>query len=430
MDYLQNYLTQQSLLQGSGFQNQLLQGFSQFSKQTPQLSLTQPGSTQMPGSTDGFLKQMSSNFKTSDGVQTGNVKTPKSGGGGLASSAGVIGGVADTLGSLIPSSADNEVSQGINAGMGAASDALMAIPTPWTQIAGGAMKVAGFAKDGLDKITGGATALNNEMTTADKIMDSHLLGITPVGIVNSLTKKTVGGSDKDLEQESVTGYEMSTGPDDTDFGGFSRLFGGKKVKKKMKNIKNYARRTNRDNILKKSASHSAEKDYLAAKNSTQDIATKNQQSLSGNFNTRLLSAQKGAKLKFKNIIDKVNSSEVVLEESIEILSKGGTITTNVIPEGALHARKNNLEIEGITKKGIPVISYEEGDKVKQHAEVEVDEVILHISLTKQIEKLLKEFNNTDDKKKKDELAIKAGKLLSDELINNTEDNTGLIDKVA
>jgi hypothetical protein len=28
---------------------------------------------------------------------------------------------------------------------------------------------------------------------------------------------------------------------------------------------------------------------------------------------------------------------------------------SVIPEGALHAHKHNLDLEGITKKGIPVI---------------------------------------------------------------------------
>nr|DAE33126.1 MAG TPA: hypothetical protein [virus sp. ctrcb4]DAR12779.1 MAG TPA: hypothetical protein [Crassvirales sp.] len=51
---------------------------------------------------------------------------------------------------------------------------------------------------------------------------------------------------------------------------------------------------------------------------------------------------------------------------------------NLIPEGALHARKHNLEevnpeLEGqITKKGIPVITHSEGG-VTQTAEIEKNE---------------------------------------------------------
>jgi len=31
---------------------------------------------------------------------------------------------------------------------------------------------------------------------------------------------------------------------------------------------------------------------------------------------------------------------------------------SIIPEGALHARKNNMNVENITKKGIPVVDNE------------------------------------------------------------------------
>jgi hypothetical protein len=34
---------------------------------------------------------------------------------------------------------------------------------------------------------------------------------------------------------------------------------------------------------------------------------------------------------------------------------------NVIPEGALHARKHSLDLDNITKKGIPVIT--KGDEI-------------------------------------------------------------------
>ena len=42
----------------------------------------------------------------------------------------------------------------------------------------------------------------------------------------------------------------------------------------------------------------------------------------------------------------------------------------------------------------------------------------------------KRINKTDKESEKNEIAIKAGKILTDIFINNTEDNTGLIEKVA
>jgi rRNA-processing protein FCF1 len=51
---------------------------------------------------------------------------------------------------------------------------------------------------------------------------------------------------------------------------------------------------------------------------------------------------------------------------------------NLIPEGALHARKHDIvssdpELEGqITTKGIPVIS-KSGGEITQHAEIEREE---------------------------------------------------------
>jgi len=39
-----------------------------------------------------------------------------------------------------------------------------------------------------------------------------------------------------------------------------------------------------------------------------------------------------------------------------VFQAGGEM--NLIPEGALHARKNNMDIDNITKKGIPVVDNE------------------------------------------------------------------------
>ena len=111
--------------------------------------------------------------------------------------------------------------------------------------------------------------------------------------------------------------------------------------------------------------------------------------------------------------------------SFEKYAKGGAI--NVIPEGALHARKHNLDIDGITKKGIPVISENKDGEIQQQAEIECAEIILRLEVTQKLEKWMKEYNNDDlTQREKDELAIKAGKLLTKEIIYNTQDNYGLI----
>lgn len=105
-------------------------------------------------------------------------------------------------------------------------------------------------------------------------------------------------------------------------------------------------------------------------------------------------------------------------------AEGGKV--NVIPDGALHAHKHHLEdispeYEQVTSKGIPVVTEEEGGKLKQHAEIERNEIIFRLEVTKKLEELMKDGS--------DDAAIEAGKLLAHEIINNTVDNTGLMEVV-
>lgn len=113
------------------------------------------------------------------------------------------------------------------------------------------------------------------------------------------------------------------------------------------------------------------------------------------------------------------------------LSKGEseleeTNQKNLIPEGALHAHKHHMEnADNITKKGIPVID-NEGE---QQAEIERNEIIFTLEVTKALENLYsKYFNENSTQKDKDEVAIEAGKLLVEEILFNTDDRTNLISK--
>lgn len=96
--------------------------------------------------------------------------------------------------------------------------------------------------------------------------------------------------------------------------------------------------------------------------------------------------------------------------------QGGQL--NVIPEGNLHARLHHMEnAEGLTKKGIPVVD-KEGE---QQAEIERDEIIFRKEVTSKLEELMKDGS--------DKAAIEAGKLLVEEIFNNTDDRTGLIAEI-
>lgn len=128
-------------------------------------------------------------------------------------------------------------------------------------------------------------------------------------------------------------------------------------------------------------------------------------------------------IKFRNAYD-LDTSGDYYKYVPKKFAEGGKV--NVIPDGALHAHKHHLEdispeYEQVTSKGIPVVTEEEGGELKQHAEIERNEIIFRLEVTKKLEELMKDGS--------DDAAIEAGKLLAHEIINNTVDNTGLMEVV-
>lgn len=97
---------------------------------------------------------------------------------------------------------------------------------------------------------------------------------------------------------------------------------------------------------------------------------------------------------------------------------------NIIPEGALHAHKHHMEnADNLTKKGIPVVD----NDGEQQAEIEKNEIIFTLEVTKRLEELYSKYQDYEySQKEKDEVAIEAGKLLVEEILFNTDDRTGLI----
>lgn len=121
------------------------------------------------------------------------------------------------------------------------------------------------------------------------------------------------------------------------------------------------------------------------------------------------------------------------QDETQMFKDGGQL--NVIPEGALHAHKHNLEeinddLKGnITHKGIPVVSIDENGNIEQQAEVERNELILNKETTDAIEELRSKYNNETSTSEKLKIAEEAGTIFANSLIENTDDRTNLINSI-
>ena len=126
-----------------------------------------------------------------------------------------------------------------------------------------------------------------------------------------------------------------------------------------------------------------------------------------------------------NIQKEPSGIEPIKEDNVEAFKQGGQM--NVIPEGALHARKNNMEGAGedFTAKGIPVVD----NQGEQQAEIECNEIIFRKQVTDKMEELYKKYNSEESQSKKDEIAIEMGKILTCEITKHTDDKTGLIEQI-
>lgn len=343
---------------------------------------------------------------------------------------GIAGSIADVAGSLIPKTEQSALTEGLNQGYDAAANAAMAIPGVGT-IIGGAMKVGGMLSDGLTALGVGT----DQMTTADKILDSKFLKLTPLGLVNAIGAKKADTITKDNEAfeqvgSSYGGTQATVDDALTKSGKKYGLLSGKARNKANQQIHNaQMQQSKMSNIADE-----AQMAFAASNNPLIGLGTQlqlnggYQQStvragksglkMDREFAKRVIKLSNGKKSKAKKIREEVRMEEVAG------FKNGGAV--NVIPDGALHAHKHHLEdvdgkFEEVTTKGIPVITEEKGGDIKQHAEVEREEIIFNLDVTKQLEKLMQDGS--------DEAAIEAGKLLVHEILENTVDNTGLLKTV-
>lgn len=367
--------------------------------------------------------------KSAANMATGTAGSTVKPGGGLFSKANIgntmskAGGYADMIGSFIPKKEQSALTTGLNQGYDAAANMISSVPGVGT-IVGGAMKIGGMLSDGLTALGVGT----DQMTTTDKILDSKFMKLTPMGLVNAFGAKKADTIYKDNEtweqQGSAYGGSMSKVDDAlTKSGKKYGAFSGKARRKANAQIAEAKRQQNLVSDINQEA-----QDAFAASNYS-GIGLRNELALSGGYRNMAVGKQ-GMKILDKEsqwAREVLNKAKKHKEEPVEQPPKfeeGGKV--NVIPDGALHAHKHHLEdispeYEQVTSKGIPVVTEEEGGKLKQHAEIERNEIIFRLEVTKELEDLMKDGS--------DEAAIKAGKLLTHEIINNTIDNTGLMEVV-
>lgn len=370
------------------------------------------------------LSKSAANMAT--GTAGGTVKP----GGGLFSKANIgntmskAGGYADMIGSFIPKKEQSALTTGLNQGYDAAANMISSVPGVGT-IVGGAMKIGGMLSDGLTALGVGT----DQMTTTDKILDSKFMKLTPMGLVNAFGAKKADTIYKDNEtweqQGSAYGGSMAKVDDAlTKSGKKYGAFSGKARRKANAQIAEAKRQQNLVSDINQEA-----QDAFAASNYS-GIGLRNELALSGGYRNMAV-GRNGMKILdaesqwAREVLTKAKiRPKEKLEEQPPKFAEGGTV--NVIPDGALHAHKHHLEdispeYEQVTSKGIPVVTEEEGGKLKQHAEIERNEIIFRLEVTKKLEELMKDGS--------DDAAIEAGKLLAHEIINNTVDNTGLMEVV-
>lgn len=324
----------------------------------------------------------------------------------------IAGQASDILSSFIPKKEQSGLTTGLDAGYDAVANGVGMIPGVGTVI-GGAMKVGGLLSDGLTALGVGT----DQMTTADKIFDSKFMKLTPMGLVNAFGAKKADTIYKDNEtweqQGSAYGGSMAKVDDAlTKSGKKYGLFSNRGRRRANRQIAEAKRQQNAVADINEEAQDA----FQSQAGSIDRLNRRNALSMAGGYQSRgMRIGRVGVKLPTQEEIARVRE---ILASRTKKFADGGKM--NVIPEGALHAHKNHMDVDGITHKGIPVITEEDGGVI-QHAEIERNEIIFTKEVTEKLEELAK--------KGTDKAAIKAGKILAREIMENTQDNTGLMREV-
>lgn len=363
-----------------------------------------------------------------NGGSSGGSSGGNTNGGGIKLFKGVAGWgqglstISNIGSSFIPKQRQAALTEGLNSGYDAASDAIMTMG-PYGALIGGIMKAGGLLSDGLTALGVGTDGV----TTTDQILDSKFLKLTPLGLANAI------GAQKLASRIGGQGVDDAVAMSGGGYGGTMSAWesageiAGKKVgllSNKLSLNKRIWDANAQMQGLQRIMGNKRDQDVLTAQ--MEDRWNQHTENLMNGGIGNIYFGRLGLKIeilpKVHEILNKPKVMDTLTEweEEIPEFKEGGKM--NVIPEGALHARLHHMEnAEGLTKKGIPVVSIAEGGELEQQAEIELNEIIFSLEVTQKLEKLMEDGS--------DNAAIEAGKLLVQEIFENTDDRTGLIDKL-
>lgn len=332
--------------------------------------------------------------------------------GGFNTAVNVLGKASPIVNDIAPAftQMNNTVSQGTLGIRDSISSGMINSQVPILQAIGTATKIVdaigdatGFHIDDVDK----DSAKKAGATKGEAFLNNAMSAIPGMGAIMGALSPFKTNTTNSLSQEGesvMAGYSGTENDIKTskDLSGKRTLFNRQKFNK-------YIDDTNKDisiiNEIGRTNSLRKQSDY------SRDLAQQNLNRYAGTNYQMHAIGKNGMKIMSKQELQAILATRK--------LQKGGVIgtDTNLLPEGALHARLHHLDevnpnLEDVTKKGIPVLD-SNGEQV---AEIEKEELILRLELTKKIEELMKDGS--------DEAMIEAGKLLVNEIIENTQDNTG------
>ena len=349
------------------------------------------------------------------------------------------------------SATDSNLTKGVDSGV----DAVGGMLSQMGGVAGGIgqiLQIGSAAGQIIEGITGGT----DQMTATDKFFDSGI-GTVLGGWVNQLWGKNSDEFSIDQSMAQTIGSSYGGSMDqlneaartaDKKYGLFSS-----EARKKANESINKAKQTQN---LMSNVSNTATDQRLAVQSMGEQAGLAYSIMIDGGYNQKYTyAAKQGGLLEWNPGIELEWQPQVELNYELPAFKDGGSVefveelewipefkdggkteesdvpeieeTTqkNVIPEGALHKNKHHMEhAEGLTKKGIPVID-EDGE---QQAEIEHSEIIFTLEVTKKLEEYYEIFYSEEStNKEKEQAALDAGKLLVYQILENTEDRTGLIE---
>ena len=286
---------------------------------------------------------------------------------------------------------------------------------------------------GIGKLVGKSTDYSDKAGQAfDKATDwLNMAG--PLGMAanfvldlgNMLGSKTIEGVDVSDKAKAMQGGYQGTiskaeSMGDKNFSGVTRLFSNKD-KKYARDVENMQQKISTIEDI----GDQAKLDFLASNNPL--LQNRLQTSRTGGFQATAV-GEKGMKLE-SNLYwaRQLLSRMAKAQNTAQLYKDGGKM--NIIPTGALHKELHHIDQDNITKKGIPVVTDNNG-QIEQQAEIEKEEWILNAKQSNQIEELRDKYNASIDEQEKNQIAIEAGKIIVDELLYNTVDKGKLLKQVS